>query len=163
MAITGFQKIFEVDGKEYAYAYEEFKLVSDGQLIPLVIPKLMGSLNGKGKDTLSADGKFENDNSCKPSVASSVTREEKLMVPISINDTLGYDIDRVIYTGFGQVRFNVESTVTIQPITVPKGTEFIVQFVNGDITRPYTRVPTEIKNEMRIDMHEVLRDNSGTD
>lgn len=116
MSITALKKVFNVGESEYAYLAEATAPTSTGK-VSLHIPKLMGNLNGEGPDTINTSGLFANSKECMPVFSTKVTRVKSIRAQVKKNcNWLG----KVNSAG-----------------VVPAGTQFIVEFLNGNIASPY--------------------------
>lgn len=118
MAMTSFDRIFNVESCEYGYTVEDCYPVEYGGYIKLYIPKLMGVLSFSGLDYLKYNQIFKNNSNCKPLVDKNVRLTDYLNVPVRSSG--GW-----------------ESKINDNGI-IPKNTEFIVEFINGNIQRPFT-------------------------
>lgn len=118
MAITSYNKIFQTEDQEYAYAAEPFYPPSAGGTAPLYVPKIMGSGACKAIETINASGIFDNASECKPSYMKKIHKVAKFY-PVLKSNCIWRD------------------TPLLPDGRVPKGTPFIVEFVNGNISSPY--------------------------
>lgn len=118
MAMTSFSKIFDVDNCEYGYTVEDCEPVPYGGYIKLFIPKLMGAIDFTGVDYTKPNQIFKNDSECRPDVEKRVRIERYMDVQVRSND--GWE-NKINDNGI-----------------IPKNTEFIVEFINGNIQRPFT-------------------------
>ena len=118
MAITGFNRVFPVDNCEYGYTVEDCLPVKYGEYIKLYVPKLMGAITFTGTDFVKSHQLIVNSRDCKPDIDSRIRLEKYMNVQVRSND--GW-----------------ENKVNSDGI-IPKNTEFIVEFINGNIQRPFT-------------------------
>lgn len=118
MAITGFNRIFPVDNCEYGYTVEDCLPVKYGECIKLYVPKLMGAITFTGTDFVKSNQLIVNSRDCKPDIDSRIRLEKYMNVQVRSND--GWE-NKVDNNGI-----------------IPKNTEFIVEFINGNIQRPFT-------------------------
>lgn len=117
MSMTGFSNIFTADDQEYAYLYEDRLPLTTGGKLPMVIPKLMGTLNGVGIEPLVTSGMFENAPECKPVHDSAVSKNDHIDVEVKGNCNW---LDKLLPSGM-----------------IPKDTMFIAEFLNGDTANVY--------------------------
>lgn len=114
MSITNTATIFKTNDNEYGYAIEKFAPVPAGATFKLFIPKVMGS-KSKGKESFSAKSIFANE--VKPSCKSSVMTKD--FIPVTMRDNQTWT-DKLNPEGL-----------------VEKDTMFTVEFLNGNIAKPY--------------------------
>lgn len=118
MAITGFDSVFSVDNYEYGYTVEDCMPVKYGEYLKLYVPKLMGAITFTGKDFIKANQLIVNSKECWPDISKKIQLEKYMNVQVRCND--GWE-NKVNENGI-----------------IPKNTEFIVEFINGNIQRPFT-------------------------
>lgn len=118
MSITDFSKIFHIQNSEYGYTIEDCQPVKYGECIKLYIPKLMGAINTVGIESISSSNFFSNTLECRPSVIKKVQLINYIDVPV--RSSVGWE------------------NKTNENGIIPKGTMFIVEFINGNIQKPFT-------------------------
>lgn len=119
MAITDFTKIFHVQNSEYGYTIEDCSPVKYGESIKLYIPKLMGAISSNvGIEPISSSNFFSNSIDCRPSIMKKVELTKYIEVPV--RSSSGWE-NKVNENGI-----------------IPKGTMFIVEFINSNIQKPFT-------------------------
>ena len=116
--ISGFAKIFQVENSEYGYAAEDFSPVKYGEYIKLHIPKLTGTISETGVRGVNSRDVIANALECKPSIDRKVNITDSVRVMVRSHD--GWE------------------NKTDENGIVKKGTPFIVEFINGNIHKPYT-------------------------
>lgn len=114
MSITNTSTIFKTNDNEYGYAVKKFAPVPSGGKIKLFIPKVMGS-KSKGKETFSAKSIFANE--VKPSCKNFVMTKD--YIPVTMRDNQTWT-DKLNSEGL-----------------IDKDTMFTVEFLNGNIAKPY--------------------------
>lgn len=118
MAITRFDRVFSVDNYEYGYTVEDCKPVKYGGYLKLYVPKLMGTINFTGVDFVKGNQLIVNSRECRPDIDKKIRLDKYMNVQVRCND--GWE-NKVNEDGI-----------------IPKNTEFIVEFINGNIQRPFT-------------------------
>lgn len=118
MAITSFDRIFPMENKEYGYTVEDCEPVPYGGYLNLYIPKLMGAIQNTGLDYIKYNQILANSSECKPDIDKTIRVERYMKVQVRSN-------------GGWENKVNDDGII-------PKNTEFIVEFINGNIKRPFT-------------------------
>lgn len=117
MSLTGIDKIFSVEDQEYAYSAVYRYPASTGSTFELYVPKIMGTLSATGRATINGNGLFANASDCMPSYSKSINFGKYFHAKVRHYCSWSDHID-------------IKGKV-------PKGTEFTVEFLNGNISSPY--------------------------
>lgn len=115
--ITELGRIFNVENSEYGYTIEDIEPVKLGECINLYVPKLMGAIDCEaGTYNIITNKLFKNARECRPNIDKRITLLNS--IPVEMKSSTGW-----------------ETKVNENGI-VPKGTRFIVEYINGNIQNP---------------------------
>lgn len=121
MSLTGFGKVFDVNDSEYAYITSRVRPVAGKKTLNFYVPKIMGAIVGVEpgktcKENIVINKLFDNDQKCMPTYAKQVTRAKSFAATVKENCNW---MDKLDKSGY-----------------IPKDTQFIVEFLNGNISTP---------------------------
>lgn len=115
MAITNFDKVFTINGKEYGFVAVDTPYTS--RIIEMEIPKITGALStGNSTTTVNLNSVLQNSPECK--IAFNNTIKFKKSIPVTVRPSTnlgGYATGGIL----------------------KKGTKIVVNFINGNIRSAY--------------------------
>lgn len=117
MSMTGTDKIFKINDTEYGYNVYSFMPGPSGLKIEVYVPKLMGAITDEGERYIDNDKLFINADECMP------LYDRKIKLTKSFHATLKNNcmwLDKINSAG-----------------VCVKNTQFVIEFLNGNITQPY--------------------------